>query len=167
MTRRKTKAGKARWALPVALAGFVCLGLVAAAATGLFGDFDSASSRASVNDPAQVSRGQIVYAEHCASCHGAKLEGQPDWQTRKPDGRLPAPPHDESGHTWHHPDDHLFEVTKHGLKNIAPPDYQTDMPAYDGVLTDRQIWDVLAYIKSTWPKDIQARQEKLNRGARH
>jgi mono/diheme cytochrome c family protein len=162
VTRRETKAGKARWALPAALAGFVCLGLVAVAATGLFGDFDSASSRASVNDAAQVARGQIVYAAYCANCHGAKLEGQPNWQTRKPNGRLPAPPHDESGHTWHHPDDHLFEVTKHGLKNIAPPDYQTDMPAYDGVLTDRQIWDVLAYIKSTWPKDIQARQERLN-----
>lgn len=149
--------------MPVALSAVACIVLLAAAGVWLLGVFDAAKGQAGASDPVQIKRGQLVYAEYCASCHGAKLEGQPNWQSRLPNGRLPAPPHDESGHTWHHPDAHLFEVTKYGLKNIAPPDYQTDMPAYDGVLTDRQIWDVLAYIKSTWPKDIQARQEKLNR----
>ncbi|MHB1217419.1 MAG: c-type cytochrome [Alphaproteobacteria bacterium] len=167
MTPPEAKAGRARWVLPVALAAAICVGLLAATAFNLFSVFDPTGGSADASDATQVARGQIVYAAYCANCHGAKLEGQPTWQTRKPNGRLPAPPHDESGHTWHHPDDHLFEVTKHGLKNIAPPDYQTDMPAYDGVLTDRQIRDVLAYIKSTWPKDIQARQERLNRGASH
>lgn len=146
------------------VAAGACVGLLAVAGVRLLGVFDAAKGQADADDPVQVNRGRILYVEYCASCHGAKLEGQPDWQTRKPDGRLAAPPHDETGHTWHHPDAHLFEVTKYGLKNIAPPDYQTDMPAYDGVLTDRQIWDVLAYIKSTWPKDIQARQHRLNRG---
>ena len=164
MTPSKPKTGRTRRVLPVALAAAVCVGLLAMAGVRLFGVFDAARDRADAGDPDQVKRGQLVYAEYCATCHGEKLEGQPNWQSRLPNGRLPAPPHDESGHTWHHPDDHLFEVTKYGLKNIAPPDYQTDMPAYEGVLTDRQIWDVLAYIKSTWPKDIQARQEKLNRG---
>lgn len=46
-----------------------------------------------------VSRGAMTYAEACASCHGADLEGQPEWHTRGPDGRLPAAPHDETGHT--------------------------------------------------------------------
>lgn len=150
----------------VLVAAVACVGLLVLAGVRLLGILDVVKEQADAANPEQVKRGQLVYVEYCASCHGAKLEGQPEWQARKADGRLPAPPHDESGHTWHHPDDHLFEVTKHGLKNIAPPDYQSDMPAYDGVLTDRQIWDVLAYIKNTWPKDIQARQEKLNRGAR-
>ncbi|MCX7355545.1 MAG: c-type cytochrome [Alphaproteobacteria bacterium] len=149
------------------LAAVICLGLLVLAGVRLIGVFDAAKGQADASDPVQVKRGQLVYAEYCASCHGGKLEGQPNWQSRLPNGRLPAPPHDESGHTWHHPDAQLFEVTKYGLKNIAPPDYQTDMQAYEGVLTDGQIWDVLAYIKSTWPKDIQARQEKLNRGPSH
>jgi mono/diheme cytochrome c family protein len=146
------------------LAAVLCVGLLALAGVRLLGVFDAAKGQADASDSVQVNRGHIVYNEYCASCHGINLEGHPDWQTRKADGRLPAPPHDETGHTWHHPDTHLFEVTKYGLKNIAPPDYLTDMPAYDGVLDDRQIWDVLAYIKSTWPKGIQARQERLNRG---
>ena len=59
---------------------------------------------ANANDAAQVARGEALYAKHCASCHGANLEGQPDWKKRLANGRLPAPPHDMTGHTWHHPD---------------------------------------------------------------
>jgi mono/diheme cytochrome c family protein len=104
-------------------------------------------------DARQVALGERVYREHCAACHGADLEGQPDWQTRKADGRLPAPPHDETGHTWHHADAVLFRITKEGVAAIVPG-YESDMPAYAEVLTDEQIWSVLAYIKSRWPGDI-------------
>ena len=50
-------------------------------------------------DAAVVDLGQAVYAEKCASCHGVALEGQANWQQRDADGYLPAPPHDETGHT--------------------------------------------------------------------
>jgi mono/diheme cytochrome c family protein len=30
------------------------------------------------NDLALTARGKVVYAEQCASCHGASLEGQPN-----------------------------------------------------------------------------------------
>ena len=117
-------------------------------------------------DPANarlVTLGETVYRSQCASCHGAKLEGQPDWRVRKPDGKLPAPPHDETGHTWHHADGQLFRLTKRGIKPpLAPEGYRSDMPAFDGVLTDRQIWAVLAYIKSTWPDPIRSRQERIS-----
>src|SRR5690606_41977383 len=43
-----------------------------------------------------VEQGRQVYADQCASCHGANLEGQPDWRSPPPSGRLPAPPHDRS-----------------------------------------------------------------------
>ena len=32
----------------------------------------------------QLERGADIYATNCASCHGAKLEGQPDWKRRLP-----------------------------------------------------------------------------------
>ncbi|MEW5726985.1 MAG: cytochrome c [Pseudomonadota bacterium] len=112
-------------------------------------------------DAAQVALGRRLYDVHCAQCHGANLEGEPDWRTRKPSGELPAPPHDASGHTWHHPDEMLFAITKHGIARFAPPDYKSGMPAFVGVLSDAEIRAVLAYIKSTWPEDIRARQKAM------
>jgi mono/diheme cytochrome c family protein len=124
------------------------------------------TGRADPDDARQVALGETVYRQNCASCHGVNLEGQPDWKIRKPDGRLPAPPHDESGHTWHHPDDQLFRITKLGLKPpLAPEGYESDMPAFGPILTDEQIWAVLAFVKSRWPEEIRARQNGLNRRA--
>ena len=110
---------------------------------------------ADASDPELVALGATVYGEHCAVCHGANLEGEPDWQRRKADGTLPAPPHDETGHTWHHSDELLFRLTRDGLGAIAGDDYASTMPAYAGILSDREIWAVLAYIKSRWPEEIQ------------
>ena len=112
--------------------------------------------------PSLVARGKAIYAEHCASCHGANLEGQPNWRERLPNGRLPAPPHDATGHTWHHPDKQLFEMVKNGTAGIVPG-YETDMPAYKGVLSDTEIWAILSFIESTWPGEIRTRQQRLNR----
>lgn len=112
-----------------------------------------------------VALGRTVYASQCAACHGANLEGQPNWRERKPDGRLPAPPHDETGHTWHHDDATLFNLTKYGFSALVGRPVETDMPAYDGVLTDEQIRASLAYIKSRWPAQIQARQAEMSRQA--
>lgn len=107
--------------------------------------------RADPRDTAKVELGARLYAQNCAACHGAKLEGQPEWRRRHDNGRLPAPPHDESGHTWHHPDEVLFAITKNGpVPPYAPKDYESDMPAFGGKLSDDQIWAVLAYIKSHW-----------------
>jgi len=109
--------------------------------------------------PADPAQGRVLYARECASCHGADLSGQPDWRQRKPDGRLPAPPHDASGHTWHHPMSMLFDMTKYGLvPPLAPEGYVSDMPAFAGTLSDDEIRDVLAYIESTWSEDIRARR---------
>ncbi|SFQ70972.1 Cytochrome c, mono-and diheme variants [Roseivivax halotolerans] len=113
-------------------------------------------------DPDTVALGAAVYVEHCAACHGANLEGQPDWRSPGPDGRLPAPPHDETGHTWHHDGETLFRLTKFGIGAlIDDPDYASNMPVYDGVLTDEEIVAVLSYIKSTWPEDIRARHDDM------
>lgn len=113
-----------------------------------------------------VAQGQQIYQQYCASCHGGELEGQPDWRIRKPSGALPAPPHNETGHTWHHPDQLLFEMTKFGVKPFAPEGWISDMPAFKGILSDNQIWAVLAYIKSRWPEKVREYQQQRNAAAR-
>lgn len=113
-----------------------------------------------------LSAGQILYTNNCASCHGAKLEGQPNWQSPNSDGILPAPPHDATGHTWHHDNELLFEYTKLGGKGALAArgitDFNSGMPAFDGVVSDEDIWDILAFIKSTWPEREQDAQASRN-----
>ena len=114
------------------------------------------------NDPAIVALGANVYEANCASCHGADLEGQANWRSPGEDGRLLAPPHDETGHTWHHDSDTLFQLTKYGVSAlINDPDYASNMPIYDGVLSDEEIIAVISYIKSTRPEEIRARHTEM------
>ncbi|HEY6239812.1 MAG TPA: c-type cytochrome [Burkholderiales bacterium] len=155
----------------LAVAGLVAF-ILAAVAVAYYGrtELDKAQTPAPIDsrDAAQVERGRAVYANHCASCHGARLQGQPDWRIRLPNGRMPAPPHDESGHTWHHPDEVLFGITKHGLvPPYAPKGYESDMPAFGSVLTDSDIRAVLAFIESRWPSEVvKLRNEMLEQTRR-
>ena len=116
-----------------------------------------------------LAQGEQYYQDYCASCHGANLEGQPDWRSPGPDGVLPAPPHDETGHTWHHPDSVLFDYTKLGGKAALAAqgvDFESGMPGFGDQLTDDQIWNILAYIKSTWPdrqRELQAGRSAADR----
>ena len=140
------------------------------AAAGLFWLFGGSKSwpKAGVDaeDKELVALGQTVYADHCASCHGARLEGQPGWRSRNADGTLKPPPHDESGHTWHHPDKDMFRYTKLGGQALAPKGFKSAMPGYVDILSDREIWAVLSYIHTFWPAEIRERQRRLNTRAR-
>ena len=113
-------------------------------------------------DSAFIKLGKAVYAKNCASCHGVALEGQVNWQQRDINGYLPAPPHDETGHTWHHPDSYLFLITKYGIEEIVGRPYPNNMPAYENILTDDEIIAVLSYIKSNWSSRIQRQHDQLN-----
>ncbi len=118
-------------------------------------------------DQQQLAMGARVYLQNCASCHGANLEGQSNWRKRKVNGRLRAPPHDETGNTWHHPDEQLFRLTKHGMKPpLAPVGYESDMPAFADILTDNETLAVLSFIKSTWPLKERAIQERIDKAHR-
>lgn len=120
------------------------------------------------NNRTAVTLGAAAYREHCVACHGERLEGQPKWRVRFPDGRLPPPPppHDATGHTWHHPDQHLFDIVKFGTAALVGGDYNTDMAAFGDRLSDQEIWAVLAYIKSQWPEEIRSRQARMNKPRR-
>ncbi len=114
------------------------------------------------DDPTAIAIGGQLYTKHCAECHGANLEGQPDWRERQPNGRLRAPPHDASGHTWHHPDAVLVAITKSGPAALAGGGHESDMPGYEGVLSDGEIIAILSYIKSRWPLEIRQSHDRMN-----
>lgn len=141
--------------LPVIVAGLAGIALLLAASAFALFYFRN------TGELQRIALGRSVYDARCAACHGKKLEGQPDWQSPLPSGRLPAPPHDATGHTWHHADDVLTGVTKNGLKPYAGADYESDMPAFAGVLSDTEIEAVVAYIKSTWPEREREYQERM------
>lgn len=148
-----------------AVAGAAGVTLIGAAALLYFngGHENAAQVFISPSSLERVATGKAIYGTHCAACHGANLEGQPAWRQRLPNGRLPAPPHDQTGHTWHHPDAVLMEIVKNGLVpgKTAPEGYESDMPAYGKVLSDEEIIAVLAYIKSTWPSDVLEMQKTV------
>ncbi len=113
-----------------------------------------------------ILTGETLYAEHCASCHGINLEGEPNWRTPNEDGILPAPPHNETGHTWHHDNQLLFDYTRLGgeaaLAERGISNFKSGMPGFMAVVSDEQIWNILAYIRSTWPSEIQDIQSAKN-----
>jgi len=126
---------------------------------------ETSDLRISAADAALIAVGAPLYEQACASCHGADLEGEPSWKTPNPDGTLPAPPHDASGHTWHHPDGFLFAYTKLGGQPFMPAGRASAMPAFGDQLSDREIRAILAYIKSTWPAEVLARQRRITEQA--
>jgi mono/diheme cytochrome c family protein len=98
-----------------------------------------------------LTEGAKEYEEHCAFCHGgAKAKISPMQQKFNP----PAPqlinrvPHD--------PDNWLFWVTKHGVR-------MTGMPTWDGIMSDEEIWKVVAFIKHSnkLPPETTAAWQKL------
>ena len=117
-------------------------------------------------DDRDLNNGQVLYMQHCASCHGVRLEGQPKWRRPGKDGILPAPPHDATGHTWHHDNRLLFDYTKLGGKALMEARgiawVESGMPGLGDVMSDDEIWDVLAYIRSTWPDRIRNIQAARN-----
>ena len=116
-----------------------------------------------------ISAGAALYADPCAVCHGAELEGQENWRTPGPDGILPAPPHDVTGHTWHHDTDMLVTYTLKGgqaaLAASGVTDFKSGMPAFQDSLSEDDVLDVLAFIRSRWPAEAQITQRQRTHGA--
>ncbi len=104
-------------------------------------------------DSTQVARGKQIYQQHCAACHGANAEGAANWKTPDANLNYPAPPHDDSGHTWHHPDDSLFQVIRDGIPDSLRPAQPMRMKGFTEILSDADIRAVLAYFKSLWSRD--------------
>ena len=109
-----------------------------------------------------TNQGEKLYRTNCANCHGIKLQGQENWKEMLPDGIIPAPPHDETGHSWHHADIILFNITKYGSQKSPLNKIPRAMPAFENILDDDEIIAIIAYIKSRWPIAIQERNAIIN-----
>lgn len=147
----------------------VILGVFALASVGLviaYTEFSSefvgsGSQSSQLAYQPDTQRGKNLYFEACASCHGQNLEGQANWRVAGPDGRLPAPPHDATGHTWHHPDRVLLEITRRGTAAVVGGGYQSNMPGFGSEYTEEELRDVLAWIKTQWPTRERVRQARI------
>jgi mono/diheme cytochrome c family protein len=96
---------------------------------------------------ADVEAGRALYVQHCADCHGVNLEGQQDWRSPDANGLYTAPPHDESGHTWHHDDAMLIDYITRGGQAVLEDmgvDYISGMPGFAEVLKAGEIEAILA-----------------------
>lgn len=121
---------------------------------------DTTEIRLQLNDPDLLNNGERIYRTHCAVCHGINLEGQKGWNIKDGQNNILAPPHDETGHTWHHSDEDLFFITKYGGAGKAGG--ASAMPGYEQILSDKEIISVLSFIKSTWPVQIRLQQDQIN-----
>ena len=116
--------------------------------------------RGTVMSQADLEQGQNIYAQYCASCHGAKGEGKFAEAPREPDatGRRGAPPHTAEGHTWHHGDELLIAYVRDG--GMGDPDSFYPMPAFGDQLSETDIIQVIGYIKTMWGDEQRAYQDR-------
>lgn len=122
------------------------------------------SSQPPTLNPDEITLGQTIYAANCAACHGVNLEGEADWKIQNDDDSFRSPPHDETGHTWHHPDAVLLEAIRLGGARFEGLNIggTSPMPAFGESLTEAEITAVLTYIKSTWPDDAREWQWEVS-----
>ncbi len=165
------KPGKKTWIWTIV--GFVIIGLALSGAgywwfiRGITGTpaGEASGEAAPTLNPQQVVRGEQLYQINCAQCHGFRGEGNPNWRERNPDGTYLPPPHDSTGHTWHHADTLLYQIIRDGGAIYETPGFKSLMPAFGDQLTSEETGDVITYLKSLWAPDQRASQTKVSRQA--
>lgn len=98
--------------------------------------------------PNQVERGQAVFTQNCAECHGANAEATPNWRELNPEGKYPPPPLDGTAHAWHHPIDILRRTIRQGGIALGGT-----MPPFEEKLSAEEIDAAIAFFQSKWPAE--------------
>ena len=143
----------------------LALGLLAACATSPAQPLTSETAVPPPTlDPAEITLGAQIYAANCAECHGANLEGEPDWKVQNEDKSFRAPPHTADGHTWHHSDEQLLEAIRRGGVRFEGVNVggTSNMPAFGATLPEAEMTAVLTFIKSAWPDETRAIQWQVS-----
>jgi mono/diheme cytochrome c family protein len=132
---RLTKVVVLAFAMPAFLL-LTALSTVAESSPTPSGSGGAASGTAAL--PGDPSKGETVYSQNCASCHGTALEGGVG-ATLNPIEKLPgvSNPLDPA---------FLLDVIANGRQPQPGDPKQTQMPAWKGKLSDQDIKDVAAYI---------------------
>jgi mono/diheme cytochrome c family protein len=162
-------AGTRRWILYVA--AFIGFGLLTTGAgywwfiqqaEGTILDGNVSGDPAQNLDPQQVARGEALYQGNCLQCHGVRGEGNPNWRQQNSDDTYPPPPHDSTGHTWHHADGLLYRIVRDGGTIYETPGFKSAMPAFGDRLNEDEIRAVIAYLKNLWEPEHRASQADVS-----
>ena len=124
-----------------------------------------AVARGSEAASAQIDTGKRVYQTQCASCHGARAEGAPDWREPDAKGEMPAPPHDRTGHTWKHGDGMLYRIVGDGWRDAFNKTQRLTMPPFGDKLSPTRIRAVIEYLKTLWTPEQRRFQRDESRKA--
>jgi mono/diheme cytochrome c family protein len=92
---------------------------------------------------ASVKAGQQAYAKNCRHCHGLQGRGDGPMAPRNPK------PADLTDAAWDFgaSDGEIFTVIMNGV-----PADKTEMKAMKGTLSDRDVWNIVNYLRSIGPK---------------
>ncbi len=121
-----TKTGCKKWLAPVLAAGLLLSFTIPALAAG------------------DAKRGKRQYDQYCTPCHGKNGAG--DGTRMKIEKFDPAPRNHTDGKIMNtRTDIQLFKTIKEGGKAM---NFSHIMPQWQHIFKDKQIWDLLAYVRS-------------------
>ena len=98
---------------------------------------------------AYIKGGATLYEANCVKCHGGRTGGKL---------KDMPPRHNANGHTWHHADQQLKDMTLNGITFSLE---EQRMPAFKGKLSEEDVRAILAYIKTWWTEDQRDEQRKV------
>ena len=105
---------------------------------------------ARITEPAILQKGQQLFLQNCASCHGLKAQGLTEnWKQPGVDGKYPAPPLNGTAHAWHHSAKGLVSTIQNGTISIGG-----NMPAWKGKLSKKDSLIIVVWFSSLWPDEI-------------
>jgi mono/diheme cytochrome c family protein len=106
---------------------------------------------------ANIARGKQLYEDNCQACHGVGGIGEsPGDPSARDEYGFKAPALNDDAHGWHHSDKNLSATVLNGSSR------NERMVAFKETLSDEDVDNVIAYVKSLWNFRSLACQ-----GARH